>query len=117
MMSRMSSQASLPLAIVLTAMLAGCTALVIGGGSGQGAGRYERTVSELAEDDAITAEVKARFVRDDLVVASGIDVKTELRVVTLDGTAASTEARQRAIELARGVKGVERVIARRLTIE
>ena len=66
-----------------------------------------------SESDAgITMAVKTKMVADDLVNASAIDVDTNSRVVTLSGSVESTEARARAVGLARNTDGVESVVDR-----
>ncbi len=62
-----------------------------------------------ASDPGITTAVKSKMAADDTVKAYQIDVDTEGGVVTLTGTVASTAARDRAVELARGTDGVTRV--------
>ncbi len=111
----------LKLVAVLTAgiMLSGCAALLIGGAAAGGyyVGKDERSAGEITDDGVITAAVKSRYIGDDLVKARKINVDTFRRVVYLDGTVESAEARERAIELARGVSNVTRVVADKLTIE
>lgn len=106
---------------VLTAvvMLSGCAALLVGGAAAGGyyVGKDERSAGEIADDGVITAAVKSRFIGDDLVKARKINVDTFRRVVYLDGTVDSAEAHERAIELARGVSNVARVVAEELIIE
>lgn len=100
-------------------MLSGCAALLIGGAAAGGyyVGKDERSAGEITDDGVITAAVKSRFIGDDLVKARNINVDTFRRVVYLRGTVDSAEARVRAIELARGVNNVARVVADELTIE
>lgn len=62
-----------------------------------------------ASDPGITTAVKSKMAADDTVKAYQIDVDTQGGVVTLTGTVASTAARDRAVELARGTDGVTRV--------
>ena len=107
-------------AVVTTGfMLTGCAALLVGGAAAGGyyVGKDERTAGEIADDGVITAAVKSRFIGDDLVKARHINVDTYQRVVYLRGTVDSAEALERAIELARGVSNVTRVVADELTIE
>jgi osmotically-inducible protein OsmY len=60
-------------------------------------------------DTALATEVQGRFFADDLVRAGRIDVVARDGVVTVEGTAATEEAKQRALQLARDVEGVNRV--------
>jgi osmotically-inducible protein OsmY len=66
--------------------------------------------AEVQRTDAeITTDVQGRFYQDSTVRASRVDVDTNNQVVTLSGSVQSDEARQRALELARGVEGVTSV--------
>ena len=105
--------------IVAGMMLSGCAALLIGGAAAGGyyVGKDERSAGEITDDGVITAAVKSRYIADDLVKARNINVDTYRRVVYLRGTVDSAAARERAIELARGVSNVARVVAEELTIE
>lgn len=69
-------------------------------------------------DDAwITSKVKAQLLADEQVKGTAINVDVKGNVVTLTGTAASAEARARAIELARATRGVRGVQADGLVVE
>jgi hyperosmotically inducible periplasmic protein len=70
-----------------------------------------KTGSEIT-DAAILSTVKARFVGEDLLKGSDINVDCDKHVVTLKGTVASQAGRHRAVELARSAKGVDRVVDR-----
>src|SRR5918996_622808 len=64
-----------------------------------------------AETDAgITTAVKSKMAVDADVKAYQIDVDTNNKVVTLTGTVATTTAKARAVELARGTEGVTNVV-------
>jgi len=67
---------------------------------------------EVITDGWITGRVKTRFVGDDALKNSHIDVDTSDHVVTLNGTVTSAAGRARAVELAKGVEGVHRVVDR-----
>lgn len=60
-------------------------------------------------DTAITAKVKARFLDDSRLKKSSISVTTTNGVVTLTGSAPSSDAASAARELAAGVDGVKSV--------
>ena len=60
-------------------------------------------------DTAITAKVKATFVGKDSLKGSHIKVVTTNGVVTLSGTAVSSESKSAAVDLAKGVDGVKSV--------
>lgn len=66
-------------------------------------------VSQAADDTAITASVKADFVKDPDLSALQIDVDTKDGVVTLHGSAPSITAKERAETIARAVSGVKSV--------
>ena len=61
-------------------------------------------------DPGITTAVKAKFAADDVVKAYKIDVNTRDRVVTLTGAVDSSQAKQRAVQIARGTDGVNNVV-------
>jgi hyperosmotically inducible periplasmic protein len=65
---------------------------------------------EAITDGWITTTVSAAFVNVDLLKESDIDVDTRDHVVTLKGTVASEAASVRANEIARGTRGVTRVV-------
>lgn len=67
---------------------------------------------EVITDGWITSRVKTRFVGEDALKNSHIDVDTSNHVVTLNGTVTSAAGRARAVELAKGVEGVHQVIDR-----
>ena len=70
---------------------------------------------EVITDGWITTHVKAKFVGEDLLKGSDIDVDTKDHIVTLHGTVMSAAARARAVSQAKEVEGVHQVIDR-LTI-
>ena len=61
-------------------------------------------------DPGITTAVKSKLAADDTVKAYRIDVDTKDRVVTLSGAVDTAEARQRAVEIAKGTDGVRDVV-------
>ena len=65
---------------------------------------------EVITDGWITTHVKAKFVDEDLLKGSNIDVDTKDNVVTLNGTVTSAAGRARAAEQAKEVEGVHRVV-------
>jgi osmotically-inducible protein OsmY len=64
---------------------------------------------EYVDDSVVTTKVKAALVADDNVSAAAINVETFKGVVQLSGFANSRAEMTRAIEVARGVKGVKSV--------
>jgi hyperosmotically inducible protein len=61
-------------------------------------------------DTALTTKITSKMSLDDHVEARNIRVSTSGGVVTLSGTARSSEERARAVALARDTKGVKSVI-------
>jgi osmotically-inducible protein OsmY len=60
-------------------------------------------------DSAITASIQTDFLKDPDLSVLKIDVDTKDGVVTLNGLAGNSEARQRAAKLASAIKGVKEV--------
>ena len=67
------------------------------------------SLSEDANDTAITSKVKARFLRDETVPGTKIKVVTEMAVVYLMGLVTQEEAHL-ATEIARTTNGVAKVV-------
>jgi osmotically-inducible protein OsmY len=65
---------------------------------------------EVITDAWITTKVHSRFVGEDVLKGSDIDVDTNNHVVTLKGTVKSQAARARAVEIARATDGVTKVV-------
>lgn len=65
---------------------------------------------EVITDSWITTRVHSKFVGEDLLKNSDITVDTNDHVVTLKGTVTSAAGRARAVEQAKDVEGVHRVI-------
>ena len=70
---------------------------------------------EVITDGWITTRVHQRFVGEDLLKSSDINVDTNDHVVTLKGTVMSAAGRAKAVEIAKGTEGVHQVVDR-LTI-
>lgn len=66
----------------------------------------ERTVGDWVDDVMISSRLKAMLIADMEVRASDIDVSSSQGVVTLIGRVRSTEMKQNAERIARGIKGV-----------
>jgi hyperosmotically inducible periplasmic protein len=64
---------------------------------------------EYLDDSAITAKVKAEILSDPLLKVSQISVVTTNGAVRLSGTVDSQQSIDRAMEIARSVKGVKSV--------
>ena len=102
------------LLIMATAAASGCGALVVGGAATGGyyVAQDERSMEQISRDASISSRINASYVKDDLVSAMDVNVDTYNGVVTLRGTVPSTRTAERAVVLARAVKGVTRVISR-----
>ena len=72
--------------------------------------------AEYATDGWITARVKTKFVGEDLLKESEIHVSTDDHVVTLTGHVMSRAGRAKAVETAKSIEGVHRVVDK-LTIK
>jgi osmotically-inducible protein OsmY len=64
---------------------------------------------EYIDDSVITSKVKAAFAADPTVKATQVSVETFKGTVQLSGFVDSRESAQRAVEIARGIKGVKSV--------
>ena len=83
--------------------------LVLAGCSAAYRDPQARTVGQAADDLAIGAKVKTRLLREPEVSGLRINVDVWQRVVTLRGSVPSQLLLDRAVRLARGVKGVRSV--------
>jgi hyperosmotically inducible protein len=70
---------------------------------------HSDSVGAAVSDTAITAKVKSSFVGDDRLKGSHIKVVTTNGVVTLTGSAPTSDSKSAAEELAQDVKGVRSV--------
>lgn len=70
---------------------------------------HKQGTGEYVDDSVITAKVKALIIEDPLTKVLEIKVKTFKGEVQLSGFVSSQAAANRAIELARSVKGVTSV--------
>ena len=68
-----------------------------------------KTAGEYVDDAVITSKVKAAFAADPTVKATEVNVETYKGDVQLSGFVAEPGDAQRAVEIARGVKGVTSV--------
>lgn len=77
--------------------------------TGEIVGNAAEKTGEVVSDSWITTKVKSQFAADELVKALDINVSTNGGVVTLAGIVQSNAARNRAISITKGTKGVKRV--------
>lgn len=88
------------------AILAASMAFMVAGCSPTGT---HRGTGEYVDDAVITSKVKAAFAADPTVKATDVQVETFRGTVQLSGFVESRESAQKAVELARQVKGVKEV--------
>ena len=77
------------------------------------AGKTKDVFSKSGEkitDGWITSRIKTKFMADDTLQASAINVDTRDHVVTLKGAVPTEAARIKAMDLAKEVEGVDRVV-------
>lgn len=89
----------------------GCFWIAVGGAGALGyeVGKDDRSIGVKFDDASITTGVKTRFINDEKVDALDINVDTYEGIVTLNGSVPSKRVEGRAIQIARGVKGVNGV--------
>jgi hyperosmotically inducible protein len=98
--------------LLLMLVTYGCAPVVVGGAA---TGAYkaetdERTVGRLIDDSTITTKINMAFLEDPLIQTLEIDVDTIEGDVILTGVVGSSIEVTRAIEIAKGVEGVHKVI-------
>lgn len=69
----------------------------------------QATVGQVVDDSALTAAVKGKLVADQTMQSYKVNVETQNGVVQLTGFVDSSEAKNRAAEVARSVDGVKDV--------
>ena len=89
------------------------TILAVGGIAGLQTGcagtATRESTGEYIDDSVITGKVKAAFAADPTVKATQVQVETFKGTVQLSGFVDSRESAQKAVDIARGVKGVKSV--------
>jgi hyperosmotically inducible periplasmic protein len=81
--------------------------------SKKAAGKTKNAVSKTGEaitDGWITSRIKTKYMADETLRASSINVDTDNHVVTLKGAVPTEAARTKALALAKEVEGVDRVV-------
>jgi hyperosmotically inducible protein len=79
----------------------------------QGAEKTKEALSKTGEvitDGWISSRIKTKFMGDEALRASAIDVDTTDHVVTLTGAVPDAAARAKAVSMAKDVEGVNRVV-------
>jgi osmotically-inducible protein OsmY len=94
----MRSLLSIMASLVLLSFLAGCQATT------------GRTAGENIDDTTLTTSVKTALARDKIASLTRIDVDTVKGVVSLNGVVPTAADKSRAVEIARGVNGVQKVV-------
>jgi len=94
-MTQMKNVVKYLVCITLILAFAGCAAT-----------RTKESTGEYVDDSTITTKVKAELVNDPVTKAREISVETFKGVVQLSGFVNTPEEKDRAGEIARGVKGV-----------
>jgi len=106
--------------VVLLSILlfTGCTTAIVAGAAGTGyyVGKDERTAGQIADDVTITTKINAKYARDDLIKVMDINVDTYMGTVTLYGPVKNRKTADRAVELAKSVTHVKKVVSK-LTIQ
>ena len=69
--------------------------------------RYHQSTGEVIDDAAVTSKVKAELLKDPDVKGLAVKVKTYKGKVQLSGFVDTQGQKQRAGEIARGVKGAQ----------
>jgi len=92
------------LIVLLAVALAGCSALMVGGGSG--GYQDDRSASVASSDAAITSAIRNKFAADSTLAMFNLGVQTWKGTVNLTGLVNGYAARNRAAELARATSGV-----------
>lgn len=104
----MMTQLTLKLVLLsLVFSLTACATAVVGGAA---RGGYNADAA-AGRDASITSTINASYVRDELISAFDVSVRTWRGDVTLSGSVPSERAARRAVELAWSVKGVNRVVS------
>src|SRR5262249_43257686 len=67
-------------------------------------------VGDEVTDAYLISKLHADFVNEDTLKGSDINVDSDDKVVTLKGTVMSEAGRARAVQIAKGTKGVKRVV-------
>jgi osmotically-inducible protein OsmY len=79
------------------------------GFSGCASTQKQEGTGEYIDDTVLTAKVKSAILNDPALKAAEINVETFKGTVQLSGFVSSPEAVNKAVEVARGVKGVKAV--------
>jgi osmotically-inducible protein OsmY len=107
-----STVRSLVLAAGCCSMLGGCVVAVVGAGAA--AGGYtmgqERGPGGVISDSTIQGEINTRWAHDNSAILSYVDLNIFQGRVLLTGDAPNPDIKHQAVQIARGVKGVQEVL-------
>lgn len=99
---------------ILVMTLSGCAGALIGdtqSGGYQGSAP-DRSHAQISEDGAISANIRSNYHNDAVLSTADIRVSTYNNVVSLYGQVASRRLADRAVSIARAVKGVSQVVSK-----
>jgi osmotically-inducible protein OsmY len=88
---------------------AACAALMMAALTACGSTAKQESTGQYVDDAAIATKVKAAFAEDPQVKATQVKVETYKGIVQLSGFVDSRASADRAVQLAREVKGVQAV--------
>ena len=94
---------------LITAAFTAAVAITAAGCASNSSDNTAKTAGEYVDDAVITTKVKAALAADPNVKATEVNVETYTGDVQLSGFVAQPGDAQRAVEIARGVKGVTSV--------
>jgi osmotically-inducible protein OsmY len=99
------------IAAIMVLLLPACTSMLLGTASSGdgGVSTDQRSSSQVAADNTISATIRHKFSADSAVSQYAIGIKTIDRNVTLSGTVGSFPARDRAVQIATETDGVNNV--------
>lgn len=91
--------------------LSGCLPVVAGGAAAGGyyVGKSDRSITQIADDAAITTSVKTRLIAEKKIKAGKIDVDTNKGIVVLSGRVSTESEKLLAASIAYSVNGVKSV--------
>ena len=97
--------------LILAGLLGACSSMLIGEGtsSAPALGSEGRSSTQIAQDDALAAAVRNQFAAESTLQFDDVNVLADSGVVTLQGTVARFETRDRAVVIAGNTLGVVRV--------
>jgi osmotically-inducible protein OsmY len=98
-----------PLAAALFSLSLSALALAMASVSGCAGTATQESTGEYVDNTAITAKVKAEFIKDEIVRALDVQVDTFRGTVQLSGFVDTAEQKARAEQIAKTVPGVNSV--------